>query len=146
MNIFVDYAHTDDALKNVLNTLNEFKKGRLITVFGCGGSRDADKRPKMGSVVDQLSDLSIVTSDNPRHEDPHEIIKAIIAGFRNPENPLVLADRREAIHKALQLATPDDIVLIAGKGHETTQIFAHHTVHFDDRLVAKEELGNIFNS
>ncbi len=146
MNIFVDYAHTDDALENVLNTLNEFKKGRLIIVFGCGGSRDADKRPKMGRVVDRLSDLSIVTSDNPRHEDPHEIIKAILKGFRNPESPLVLADRREAIHKALQLATPDDIVLIAGKGHETTQIFAHHTVHFDDRLVAKEELGNIFSS
>ncbi len=143
MNIFVDYAHTDDALKNVLTTLSEFKKGRLITVFGCGGNRDAGKRPKMGSVVDLFSDLSIVTSDNPRNEDPNEIIKEVLGGFRDPARPIVLADRREAIRKALQLANPDDIVLIAGKGHETTQIFAHQTVHFDDRAVAKEELPSI---
>ncbi|MBI2742893.1 MAG: UDP-N-acetylmuramoyl-L-alanyl-D-glutamate--2,6-diaminopimelate ligase [Chlamydiales bacterium] len=140
MNIFVDYAHTEDALKNVLNTLREFKKGRLITVFGCGGNRDVGKRPKMGSAVELLSDLSIITSDNPRSEDPEEIAKQILGGFRNPTAPMVVLDRKEAIRKALQLAAPEDIVLIAGKGHETTQIFAHQTLHFDDYAVAKAEV------
>lgn len=139
LNIFVDYAHTSDALINVLNTLREFKKGRIITVFGCGGNRDAGKRPLMGGAVDLLSDLSIITNDNPRNEDPQEIFKQIVSGFRSPSTPTVIPDRREAIRHALHLANPDDIVLIAGKGHETTQIFGHQTFHFDDSAVAREE-------
>ncbi len=138
MNIFVDYAHTDDALFNVLNTLNELKKGRLITVFGCGGNRDASKRPKMGAVVEALSDLSIITSDNPRHEDPEEIIRQILAGLKHPGQAQVIVDREEAIRKAVHIASPNDIVLIAGKGHENYQIFSHQTIAFDDRTVALE--------
>ncbi|MBY0528953.1 MAG: UDP-N-acetylmuramoyl-L-alanyl-D-glutamate--2,6-diaminopimelate ligase [Rhabdochlamydiaceae bacterium] len=137
LNIFVDYAHTDDALKNVLETLAEFKKGRLITVFGCGGNRDPLKRPKMGAVVEELSDIAIVTSDNPRNEDPGEIIRHILQGFKHPEEAWVELEREEAIARAINAATPDDIVLIAGKGHEDYQIFSHQTIAFDDREVAK---------
>jgi UDP-N-acetylmuramoyl-L-alanyl-D-glutamate--2,6-diaminopimelate ligase len=136
LNIFVDYAHTDDALSNVLNTLRELKTGRLITVFGCGGNRDVNKRPKMGAVVETLSDLSIITSDNPRQEDPEEIIRNILVGLTNPAHALVIVDREEAIHRAIQMAKPNDIVLIAGKGHENYQIFSHQTIDFDDRTIA----------
>lgn len=138
LNIFVDYAHTDDALSNVLTTLREIKKqGRLITVFGCGGNRDQGKRPKMGAVAEQLSDLAIVTSDNPRNEEPEAIIRDILVGLNNPGLALVIVDREEAIHRAVQMAKPEDIVLIAGKGHETYQIFSHQTIDFDDRTVAQ---------
>ncbi len=137
LNIFVDYAHTDDALRNVLQTLQEFKTGRLITVFGCGGDRDPLKRPKMGAAVEEFSDLPIVTSDNPRSEDPEAIIRAILPGLKNPSRALVIVDREEAIHQAIALAKPEDIVLIAGKGHETDQVFSHKTIHFDDREVAR---------
>ena len=138
LNIFVDYAHTDDALFNVLKTLNELKKGHLITVFGCGGNRDPSKRPKMGAVVEALSDRFVVTSDNPRHEDPEEIIRNILDGLKKPDQALVIADREKAINHAIHLARPDDIVLIAGKGHENYQIFSHHTIDFDDRIIAQE--------
>ncbi len=141
MNIFVDYAHTDDALSNVLSTLKELKKGRLITVFGCGGNRDAAKRPKMGAVVESLSDLSIVTSDNPRHEDPEEIIRNILMGLKHPGQALVIVDREEAIRRAVNMATQEDIVLIAGKGHENYQIFSHRTIEFDDRAVAQAAIA-----
>jgi UDP-N-acetylmuramoyl-L-alanyl-D-glutamate--2,6-diaminopimelate ligase len=137
LNIFVDYAHTDDALYNVLSTLKEFKKGRLITVFGCGGNRDARKRPKMGAVVEALSDLTIVTSDNPRHEDPEMIIRNILAGLKTPGNALVIVDREEAIRRAVNIAKPDDILLIAGKGHENYQILSHQTIDFNDGIAAK---------
>jgi UDP-N-acetylmuramoyl-L-alanyl-D-glutamate--2,6-diaminopimelate ligase len=140
LNIFVDYAHTPDALKNVLETLCEIKKGRIITVFGCGGNRDQGKRPKMGAVAEALSDVCIVTSDNPRSEEPQEILNQIVSGFKSPKAPLVLSDRREAILSAIKMARADDLVLIAGKGHETYQIFAHQTLHFDDRIVAKESV------
>ncbi len=136
LSIFVDYAHTDDALKNVLETLQEIKTGRLITVFGCGGSRDADKRPKMGAIVEAHSDVAIVTSDNPRQEDPLEIIRQILPGFKNPSQAIVIADREAAIQAAVAMAKPTDLILIAGKGHETYQIFSHQTIDFDDRLVA----------
>lgn len=136
LDIFVDYAHTDDALLNVLKTLQEIKKGRLITIFGCGGDRDRDKRPKMGAVATAFSDLAIVTSDNPRGEDPEEIIRQVLAGIENPGQVLVFVDRKEAIEKALSLARPSDIVLIAGKGHEKTQIFSDRTISFDDRAIA----------
>lgn len=140
LNIFVDYAHTPDALKNVLETLREIKKGRIITVFGCGGNRDQGKRPKMGAVAEALSDICIVTSDNPRSEEPQEILNQILSGFKNPKAPLVCLDRKEAILSAIKMADADDLVLIAGKGHETYQIFAHQTLHFDDRVVAKESV------
>jgi UDP-N-acetylmuramoyl-L-alanyl-D-glutamate--2,6-diaminopimelate ligase len=131
-NAFVDYAHTPDALRQVLTTLNELKTGRLILVFGCGGDRDRDKRPKMGAVAKELADIAIVTSDNPRSEDPLTICEQVSTTLP------AIVDRREAIAHALSLATPDDIVLVAGKGHETQQIFAHSRLPFDDRATLEE--------
>jgi len=129
--VFVDYAHTDDALINVMKTLRELSPRRLIVVFGCGGNRDKAKRPKMGAAVDELADWGIITSDNPRKEDPEAIIEEIRTGFRG-NNYETIVDRREAIFKAVAMAQPRDIVLIAGKGHETYQEFADHTLPFDD--------------
>ncbi len=137
LQVFVDYSHKPDALKNVLQTLKELKKGRLITIFGCGGDRDVQKRPQMASISESFSDLTIVTNDNPRSEDPTEIAKQVISGFQK-KSYLVELDRKKAIMQALELANPDDIILIAGKGHETYQIFAHQTIVFDDREVVKE--------
>ena len=136
--IFVDYAHTDDALRNVLETLQECKKGRIITVFGCGGSRDVGKRPKMARIAESLSDVVIITSDNPRQEDPEEIIRQVLNGITNRSECHVEVDRKKAIAKAVSLAKENDIVLIAGKGHEKTQEFKDHSIPFDDCLVAKE--------
>lgn len=136
LHIFVDYAHTEDALANVLMMLQELKKGRLITVFGCGGDRDKSKRAKMGAVAEKFSDFSIITSDNPRNEDPEEIIRNILAGITKLAQALVIVDRAEAIQKAIECAKPNDIVLIAGKGHENYQILAKETIQFDDRAVA----------
>lgn len=130
--IYVDFAHSDDALANVLECLNELKTGRIITVFGCGGNRDQTKRPKMAQVSEKFSDLSIVTSDNPRTETPDKIASEIVKGFKRQDTYFVELDRRVAIEKAIRLAGPQDIVLIAGKGHETYQIFAHKTIEFDD--------------
>lgn len=138
LKIYVDFAHSDDALLNVLECLKEFKTGRIIVVFGCGGNRDANKRPKMATVSEQYADLSIVTSDNPRNEDPAEIIRQIIPGFSKKDSYMIEIDRYAAIEKAISLATTDDIILIAGKGHESHQIFAHQTIVFDDRDVAAE--------
>lgn len=139
-NIFVDFAHTDDALTNVLETLNEFKKGKTITVFGCGGDRDRTKRPKMAEACEENSDLCILTSDNPRSEDPLSIANEVVKGFKNPSKYIVELDRRSAIEKAIEMANPNDTILIAGKGHEKFQIFAHKTIEFDDRKVALESL------
>ncbi len=136
--LYVDFAHSDDALKNVLQCLQELKKGRLITVFGCGGDRDFTKRPKMAKVSAQYSDITIVTSDNPRSEDPTEIAKQIVEGFTCNDHYLIELDRQGAIEKAISLANADDIILIAGKGHEKHQIFAHKTIEFDDCKVAAE--------
>lgn len=136
LNIFVDYAHTDDALINVLRTLKEITPKRIITVFGCGGNRDRSKRPKMAAAAEALSDVVIVTSDNPRTEDPMDIITEILPGFKRLSETHVIVDRAEAIRKAVSLCTSEDILLIAGKGHETYQIFSHGTVTFDDRVVA----------
>ena len=129
--IFIDYAHTDDALVNVMKTLRELSPRRLIVVFGCGGNRDKAKRPKMAAAIDELADWGIVTSDNPRKEDPLAIIEDIKKGFRG-QNYEVVPDRREAIFKAIGMAQPRDIVLLAGKGHEAYQEFADYTVPFDD--------------
>lgn len=138
--VFVDYAHTDDALKNVLKTLCELKKGRIITVFGCGGDRDTTKRPRMAKIAEQYSDTVIITSDNPRSEDPAEIAHQIQKGFSPTFHPHTILDREEAIHKAIFDAKPGDIVLIAGKGHETKQIFASETIEFSDVEVASRAL------
>lgn len=135
--IYVDYAHKEDALRKVLPALRESTKGKIITVFGCGGDRDRQKRPLMARAVEELSDFAIVTSDNPRSEDPLSIINEICRGFSG-SNHLVLADRREAIDRAVEMATTEDIVLIAGKGHEKYQIFATGTVPFDDCQTAAE--------
>ena len=137
--VFVDYAHTDDALQNVIKTCRELNPARLIVVFGCGGSRDKTKRPRMGAVVDQYADYAIVTSDNPRKEDPLAIIEDIRPGMPRG-NYEVIVDRKEAICKAIAMAQMKDIILIAGKGHETYQEFADHTAPFDDVAVARQAL------
>jgi UDP-N-acetylmuramoyl-L-alanyl-D-glutamate--2,6-diaminopimelate ligase len=139
--VFVDYAHTDDALLNVIRTCRDLNPNRLIVVFGCGGSRDKSKRPLMGAVVDQNADFSIITSDNPRKEDPAQIIRDIEGGFKSKRFE-VIVDRREAINRAIQLAEPRDIILIAGKGHEKYQEFADRTVPFDDIEVAARALAD----
>lgn len=137
LNIFVDFAHSDDALTNVLDCLQEFKKGRIITVFGCGGDRDHFKRPKMAKAAEELSDFCIVTSDNPRSENPDTICQEITKGF-SKKDWIIEIDRREAIRRAVVMAGLDDIILIAGKGHEAYQIFAHKTIEFDDRKMAAQ--------
>jgi UDP-N-acetylmuramoyl-L-alanyl-D-glutamate--2,6-diaminopimelate ligase len=130
--VFVDYAHTGEALKNVLSTLREMKPKRLLCVFGCGGDRDPARRFEMGAAASELADFSIVTSDNPRSEDPSLICSAIVKGFSHLEKASVILDRKEAIRQVLSMAEEGDIVLIAGKGHEKVQIFSHQTLAFDD--------------
>jgi UDP-N-acetylmuramoyl-L-alanyl-D-glutamate--2,6-diaminopimelate ligase len=139
--IIVDYAHTPDGLDNVLSAVKEFAPARVITVFGCGGDRDRTKRPLMGEAAGKYSDYCIVTSDNPRTEDPLQIIAEILPGLqkvRGDNSYEILPDRRQAIARALDVANTDDVVVIAGKGHETMQIFRDHTISFDDRLIARE--------
>ena len=137
--VFVDYAHTDDALTNVMKTLRDLNPSRLIVVFGCGGNRDKAKRPLMAQAVERLADWAVVTSDNPRKEEPAAILADVKAGFRGKAHETV-EDRREAIFRAISLAQPRDIVLIAGKGHETTQEFADHTIPFDDLAIARQAI------
>jgi UDP-N-acetylmuramoyl-L-alanyl-D-glutamate--2,6-diaminopimelate ligase len=137
--VFVDYAHTPDALLNVINTLRELEPRRLIVVFGCGGNRDRQKRPIMAEVVDRNADYAIITSDNPRKEDPAAIIAEVEKGFRSNHFEKI-ADRTQAIHRAVELAQPRDIVLIAGKGHEAYQEFADRTIPFDDIQVARRAI------
>jgi UDP-N-acetylmuramoyl-L-alanyl-D-glutamate--2,6-diaminopimelate ligase len=139
--VLVDYAHTDDALRNVLSCLRPLVRGRLIAVFGCGGDRDRGKRPKMGRVATELADLVVLTSDNPRSESPTAILSDIASGIADKSKYLIEIDRRGAIKLALSLAKKDDVVLIAGKGHETCQIFRDRTIGFDDRQVAREILS-----
>lgn len=139
--VFVDYAHTPDALLNVVKTLRELEPRRLIVVFGCGGDRDRAKRPLMAQVCDQFADFSIITSDNPRKENPDAIIAEAEKGFRSSRYEKI-TDRAEAIARAIELAQPRDVVLIAGKGHETYQEFADHTIPFDDVQVARRALEN----
>ena len=139
--VFVDYAHTPDALLNVLKTLRELSPRRLIVVFGCGGDRDRQKRPLMAAVVDQNADYAIITSDNPRKEDPDAIIAEVETGFRS-KNYEKVTDRTAAITRAVELAQPRDVVLIAGKGHENYQEFGDHTIPFDDMQVARRAVEN----
>jgi UDP-N-acetylmuramoyl-L-alanyl-D-glutamate--2,6-diaminopimelate ligase len=138
--VFVDYAHTADALRNVLATIAELARGRVIVVFGCGGDRDKGKRKAMGQAACDLADFSIITTDNPRTEDPQEIVKQIEEGFTTTSGSRhqVIGDRREAIERALDIARPGDAVVIAGKGHETYQEFADTVVPFSDRQVVED--------
>lgn len=138
LNIYVDFAHTPDALKNVLVSLQGLKKGRLFVVFGCGGDRDRGKRPKMAEVAAQHADVVIVTSDNPRSEDPQEICREIALGFSTNDEFSIEVDRAKAIQKAIEMATKEDIILIAGKGHEPYQVFACNTIEFDDRKTVSQ--------
>ena len=139
--VFVDYAHTPDALLNVIKTLRELEPRRLLVLFGCGGNRDRQKRPLMAEVVERNADYAIVTSDNPRREDPAAIIADTEKGFRAHEYEKIV-DRAEAIARAVELAQPRDIVLIAGKGHEAYQEFADRTIPFDDIQVARRAIEN----
>ena len=140
--VIVDYAHTPDGLENVLKTAREItpENGKLICLFGCGGDRDATKRPKMGAIAQEFSDRIIITSDNPRSEDPQQIITDIIAGLKSvdPETVTVEPDRREAIGLLKSIASNNDVVIIAGKGHEDYQILKDKTIHFDDREEARK--------
>lgn len=137
LHIYVDYAHTPDALEKSLLSLFEIKNGKILTVFGCGGNRDRAKRPQMAKAVEKYSDFAFVTSDNPRTEDPLTICMEIAQGFTT-QNFAIEVDRRMAIERAIEMAAPGDLILIAGKGHETYQIFAHQTLPFDDHQVAQE--------
>ena len=143
--VFVDYAHTDDALRNVLATLREITSGRLLLAFGCGGNRDAGKRAKMGSVAATVANFTIITSDNPRRESPEKIAAAVEEGFRTvrQDGYRIELDRRRAIDEILRAANPGDTVLIAGKGHETYQEFEDTVIPFDDRLYARETLESL---
>jgi UDP-N-acetylmuramoyl-L-alanyl-D-glutamate--2,6-diaminopimelate ligase len=142
--VLVDYAHTPDSLENVLRAARRLTAGRVICVFGAGGDRDRDKRPKMGRAAAELSDLAVVTSDNPRSEDPGAIVAEILAGIGDRDGVLVEPDRRAAIALALGRAEPGDTVVIAGKGHEQGQEFeAGRKLPFDDREVAREELRRL---
>lgn len=140
ISVIVDYAHTPDSLENLLKASRPFIRGRMICVFGCGGDRDRTKRPKMGAIAAHLSDWAIVTSDNPRTEDPERILQDIVAGIPASANPTVISDRAEAIRTAILQAQPGDGVLIAGKGHEDYQILGTEKVHFDDREQARSAL------
>lgn len=147
LTIVVDYAHTDDALRHLLETARSLTRGRIITVFGCGGDRDRTKRPLMGAVAGRLSDVILITSDNPRGEDPDRIIQEIQRGITSDtrkttqQEVLKLVDRRAAIARAVELATPGDLVLIAGKGHERYQVVGDQVLPFDDAAVAAEALS-----
>ncbi|HEX9092867.1 MAG TPA: UDP-N-acetylmuramoyl-L-alanyl-D-glutamate--2,6-diaminopimelate ligase, partial [Coriobacteriia bacterium] len=139
--VLVDYAHTPDGLAKALEAVREVTSGRVITVFGCGGDRDPVKRPLMGAAAGRLSDVAVLTSDNPRSEDPAAIIRQVEGGLDGTTaEKHVVADRREAIRFAVSAACPGDTVLVAGKGHEDYQVFADRKVRFDDREVAREEL------
>jgi UDP-N-acetylmuramoyl-L-alanyl-D-glutamate--2,6-diaminopimelate ligase len=144
--VVVDYAHTDDALRNLLDTARPLARGRLITVFGCGGDRDRTKRPLMGAVAGRLSDVIVITSDNPRGEDPARIIEEIQRGLTadtrrdSAQRLLTIVDRREAIATAIELARAGDLVLVAGKGHEKYQVIGTQVFPFDDVAVAREAL------
>ena len=145
--VLVDYAHTDDALRAALGAVRELCGGRVISVFGCGGDRDTAKRPLMGAVAARLSDLVVVTSDNPRSEDPDRIIDEIRRGIGSPTTAatgpphLGITDRRTAIERAIDEAEPGDAVVVAGKGHETWQVVGDERRPFDDRLVARAALA-----
>ena len=140
--VIVDYAHTPDGLENVLKAASALKKDvtqKLICLFGCGGDRDATKRPKMGKIADELADMVVITSDNPRSENPDVIISDILTGIKTMDNKRIFVetDRKQAIEFIPKIAKTNDIIVIAGKGHETYQILKDKTIHFDDREIAQ---------
>jgi len=140
--VILDYAHTPDGLENILKTASQFARGRIVTLFGCGGDRDPSKRPLMGEIAGKYSDFCIITSDNPRSEDPMKIIEQIIPGIEKTKCPyVVIEDRKEAIRYALHNAEKDDVIILAGKGHETYQILRDRTIHFDEKEIVAEILG-----
>jgi UDP-N-acetylmuramoyl-L-alanyl-D-glutamate--2,6-diaminopimelate ligase len=140
--VVVDYSHTADALRNAIHAARTLTKGRVITLFGCGGDRDRTKRPQMGQAAGELSDYVVVTSDNPRSEDPLSIINDAMVGLRRTEvEHEIEPDRGKAIHRAIASARAGDVVLLAGKGHEDYQVLKDRTIHFDDREVAREALS-----
>ncbi len=141
LDIFVDYAHTPDALVNVLTSLRGAGFGRIVTVFGCGGDRDRTKRPLMGAAVARLSDVAVLTSDNPRHEDPEAIMHDVMPGLASAHEVIADADRRQAIRKALAMLRPGDALLVAGKGHESTQQIGDVRHPFSDQQTIRELLG-----
>ncbi len=142
--VIIDYAHTPDGLKNILSTFKEIKQGRLICLFGCGGDRDAAKRPLMGSIAANLSDYVVVTSDNPRSEEPMKIIADITDGMKKTKTPYtVIENRIEAIKYTIKNAKPKDIIILAGKGHEDYQILSTGKIHLDEREVIKEALEEL---
>lgn len=142
--IIIDYAHSPDGLENIITSLKEIAKGRVVTVFGCGGDRDKTKRPKMGRIAAELSDFCVVTSDNPRSENPSEIIKDILVGMEGIDTPYEVVElRHDAIEYAIKNAKKDDVILLAGKGHETYQILPTGTIHFDEREVVAEVLSQL---
>lgn len=140
--VIIDYAHTPDGLLNVINAIRGFAKGRIVTLFGCGGDRDASKRPIMGKIAGELSDFCIVTSDNPRTEDPEKIIKQVVEGVKQTDCDYeVITNRFSAIEYALDHAKKNDIILLAGKGHETYQVLGKDTIKFDEREIVQKPLG-----
>jgi UDP-N-acetylmuramoyl-L-alanyl-D-glutamate--2,6-diaminopimelate ligase len=142
--VFVDYAHTPDALQKMLQTARELRPKRLLVVFGCGGERDRAKRPAMAAIAERLADFCWITSDNPRSEDPLRILDEVAAGFTShPPRYRSEPDRRRAIREALGQSQPGDVVVIAGKGHETYQVLADRTIRFDDREEARLALGEL---
>lgn len=141
--VIIDYAHTPDGLENILKTAREFTKGRLISVFGCGGDRDKTKRPLMGEIGSQLSDIAVITSDNPRSEDPNLIIDDIVAGIKE-NNYSIIPDRRDAIKEAMKMAQKDDVIVVAGKGHEDYQILKDKVIPFDEREVIAEIIKELY--
>ena len=144
VSVIVDYAHTPDALENILNTAKEFANGNIITVFGCGGDRDKTKRPIMGKIAQTLSDKIIITSDNPRTENPYSIIDNILEGIdKNNDNYKVIENREYAIREAIKTSQKGDIVIIAGKGHENYQIIGKIKYDFDDKIVAKTAIDEL---
>ena len=138
--VLIDYAHTPDGLENVLSSVRGFCKGRLIAVFGCGGDRDPIKRPIMGSIGAKIADIAVVTSDNPRTEDPSAIISDIVKGLTDAKNYVIVENRQEAIHYAMDIAEKDDIIVLAGKGHETYQEIMGVKYHMDEREIVAEYL------
>ncbi|MEH2255177.1 UDP-N-acetylmuramoyl-L-alanyl-D-glutamate--2,6-diaminopimelate ligase [Nostoc sp.] len=145
ISVIVDYAHTPDSLENLLKAARPFIPGKVICVFGCGGDRDRTKRPKMGKIAAQLADVAVVTSDNPRTEDPERILQDILAGIADTVQPTVICDRAIAIRTAILQAQPGDGVLLAGKGHEDYQILGTEKIHFDDREHARDALQQRLN-
>ena len=144
--VIIDYAHTPDGLKKVLQSIRKISQGKLITVFGCGGDRDKSKRPLMGSIAAEFSDYVLITSDNPRSEEPQKIVNDILMGIKKNDQIKIEIDRFQAIKKAIDFAKKEDIVLIAGKGHEDYQILNDKVIHFDDRKIARKLLEEKTNT